>query len=76
METITAQHVHDMTDQQLVDHIKDARQNLFNLRLRLATGELEDTSSTGRAKRSLARALTIARARDLNIEIQKEPHRG
>ena len=38
---------------------------MFGLRFSNATGELDDTAGIGRAKRDLARALTVARERDL-----------
>jgi large subunit ribosomal protein L29 len=68
-----ASEVRDMTDDVLVEHIRTSRQELFGLRFRHATGELENTAGLGAAKRDLARALTIARERgiDLNSELSK-----
>jgi large subunit ribosomal protein L29 len=40
----------------------------FNLRLRHATGELENTAGLRQAKRDVARLLTVARARNIDIE--------
>jgi large subunit ribosomal protein L29 len=61
-----AKELRDMPDDELVDHIKTARRDLFGLRFQLATGELENTAGVGTAKRDLARALTIARERGLD----------
>ena len=58
--------VHNLDDAQLVEFVADARQEIFNLRFQHATGQLEDTAAMNRAKRDLARALTIARERGLN----------
>jgi large subunit ribosomal protein L29 len=63
-----ASEVHDMTDEVLVEHIRTTRQDLFGLRFRNATGELENTAGLRHAKRDLARALTIARERGLDVE--------
>jgi large subunit ribosomal protein L29 len=57
----------DMSDNELLDHVRTARRELFGLRFQHATGELENTSGIGRAKREVARALTIARERNLEI---------
>ena len=57
-----------MTDELLVDHVRTTRQELFGLRFSNATGELENTARLRGAKRDLARALTIARQRGLDIE--------
>jgi large subunit ribosomal protein L29 len=57
----------DMSDNELREHIQTARRELFGLRFQHATGELENTAGIGRAKREVARALTIARQRNLEI---------
>jgi large subunit ribosomal protein L29 len=63
-----AKEVHDMSDDVLVEHIRTTRQEVFGLRFRHATGELENTAGLGSAKRDLARALTIARQRGIDVE--------
>jgi large subunit ribosomal protein L29 len=65
-----AKEVNDMNDEVLVEHLRTARQEVFGLRFRHATGELENTAGLGSAKRELARALTIARQR--GIDVQRE----
>ena len=60
--------VHDMTDDVLVEHIRTTRQELFGLRFQNATGELENTAGLQGARRDLARALTIARQRGLQLD--------
>ncbi|MDX6698356.1 MAG: large subunit ribosomal protein [Solirubrobacteraceae bacterium] len=62
--------VRDMTDDQLAEHISTTRQEVFGLRFRLATGELENTAGVGAAKRELARALTIARERGIDVQAE------
>ena len=59
-----------MSDDVLVEHIRTTRQEVFGLRFRHATGELENTAGMGTAKRDLARALTVARERGLDVEPQ------
>jgi large subunit ribosomal protein L29 len=59
--------VRDMSDADLRDHIETARRELFGLRFQHATGELDDTSSLKKAKKDVARALTIANERGLEI---------
>jgi large subunit ribosomal protein L29 len=63
-----ASEVHDMTDDVLMEHIRTSRQELFGLRFQNATGELENTAGLGGARRDLARALTIARERGLQLD--------
>ena len=60
--------VHDLADDQLVEAVANARQELFNLRFQHATGQLENTAALRRAKRDLARALTVVRQRGIDVE--------
>jgi large subunit ribosomal protein L29 len=64
---MTAKELRDLQDDELLDQVKTARRDVFGLRFQLATGELENTAGVGTAKRDLARALTIARERGLDI---------
>jgi large subunit ribosomal protein L29 len=65
---VNAKDVHDMSDEVLVEHVRTTRRELFGLRFQRATGELENTAGLRTAKRDLARALTIARQRGIDIE--------
>ena len=62
--------VHNLEDAQLVEHADNARKEVFNLRFQHATGQLENTARLKQAKRDLARALTIARQRGMDIETE------
>jgi large subunit ribosomal protein L29 len=65
--------VHALNDHDLVERLKQARQEAFNLRFRQATGELENTAGLRVARRDVARLLTVARQR--GIDLQKELRR-
>ena len=62
--------VRNLDDEQLVDKVREFREEIFNLRFRNSTGELENTARMGEARRSLARTLTIAREREIDIEAE------
>jgi large subunit ribosomal protein L29 len=64
---MTAKELRDLQDAELVERIKTARRDVFGLRFQLATGELENTAGVTSAKRDLARALTVARERGIDI---------
>ena len=55
----------DLEPAELDKQIAELRKEVFGLRFANATGELDDTAGIGRAKRDLARALTVAREREL-----------
>jgi large subunit ribosomal protein L29 len=63
-----AAEVHDMKDDELVAKLIDAKQEAFNLRFRHATGELENTARLGVAKRDIAKLMTVARERGIDVE--------
>jgi large subunit ribosomal protein L29 len=60
----------DLTDGELTEQIHTARRDLFGLRFQHATGELDNTAGLTRAKRDVARALTVARERELKVEAE------
>jgi large subunit ribosomal protein L29 len=66
MATQTPQELREMTDEELVEHIKTTRRDLFGLRFQHATGELENTAGLRNTKRALARALTVANERGID----------
>jgi large subunit ribosomal protein L29 len=57
-----------MTDAELREHLDTARRELFGLRFQHATRELNNTATLRNAKREVARALTVARERELSTE--------
>jgi large subunit ribosomal protein L29 len=59
---------HGLDDHDLVERLKTAREEAFNLRFRHATGELENTAALGAAKRDVARLLTVARQRGIDLD--------
>jgi large subunit ribosomal protein L29 len=74
MARISSKDIHDMKDDQLIHYIRDAREETFNLRFRHATGELDNTCAVKDAKKALARGLTVARQR--NLDVNREMQRG
>jgi large subunit ribosomal protein L29 len=64
---VKASQVHDMKDDELVAKLIDAKQESFNLRFKHATGELENTARLGQAKRDVARLLTVAKERGIDV---------
>jgi large subunit ribosomal protein L29 len=57
-----------MTPEELGRNAGELRDNLFHLRLKMRTGQLEKTSEFGRIRRELARIATLLREKALGIE--------
>ena len=64
---MNAKEMRDMPDDELAEQVGTLRKDLFGLRFANATGELENTAGVGRARRDLARALTVRRERELGM---------
>ncbi len=54
----------ELTDAQLLERAESAKEELFNLRFQLATGQLDDSSSIKKVRHEIARIATVMRQRD------------
>ena len=68
---MTAKDLRDLPENELLEHVATTRKSIFGLRFQHATGELENTAGMRTAKRDLARAITVARERDIQIPNRK-----
>ena len=59
---------HNMTDVELAEKLKQLKSELFNLRFRHASGQLENPVSIRTCKRNIARVNTEIRARELKAK--------
>jgi len=59
-----ASEIRDLDESELLKQVGELRKEVFGLRFANATGELDNTAGLSRAKRNLARALTIVRERE------------
>ena len=62
--------VHNLDDPQLVEFVDRSRQELFNRRFQHATGQLENTAGLKGSKKDLARGLTVAGQRGLDVDAE------
>lgn len=63
-----AAEAHNLKDDELVAKLIDAKQESFNLRFKHATGELENTHRLSVSKRDIAKLLTVAKERGIDVE--------
>jgi len=64
----TATHeLRELSDEALVDRLREAKEELFNLRFQQATGQLENHGRMKAVKADIARIYTIQRERELGI---------
>jgi len=60
-------------DERLVDELKKAKEELFNLRFQSATGQLDSHGRLRAVKRDIARIYTVIRERELGIRATPAP---
>ncbi len=60
--------LHEMTNEELATKLGELVQELFNLRFRHATGQLENPMQLANCKKDIARIKTIQRERELKAK--------
>ena len=60
------QELNGLTTEQLLNREKELKEQLFNLRFQLATGQLENTASLKKVRKDIARVKTVLRQQELN----------
>ncbi|NLM52860.1 MAG: 50S ribosomal protein L29 [Firmicutes bacterium] len=62
-----AKELREFSDVELDGKLAELKEELFNLRFQMATGQLENPMRIREVRKSIARIKTIQRARELNI---------
>jgi large subunit ribosomal protein L29 len=64
-----AAELRDLTDDQLVERAESAKEELFNLRFQLATGQLDNSARIRQVRHEIARIATVMRQREIEAEL-------
>ena len=64
---VTAQEIRALGDDEIVTRLREAKEELFNLRFQAATGQLESHGRLRTVKKDIARIYTVVRERELGI---------
>jgi large subunit ribosomal protein L29 len=62
-----ATELRELSDEELVTRLREAKAELFNLRVQAATGQLENHGRLQVIRREIARVYTIMRERELGL---------
>ncbi len=62
-----AQELRSMGDEELADRLKEFKEELFNLRFQVATGQLDNNARLRTVRGGIARIYTVMRERELGI---------
>ena len=63
----TATELRGLLDDELVTKLREAKEELFNLRFQSATGQLDNNKRLQTVKHDIARIYTVMRERELGI---------
>lgn len=72
-KTLAPSELDTFEDQRLVEELRKAKEELFNLRFQSATGQLESHGRIRAVKRDIARLYTVIRERELGIRATPAP---
>lgn len=61
-----ANEIRELTTAEIEQNVKSNKEELFNLRFQLATGQLENTARIKTVKKTIARLQTVVREREIN----------
>ncbi len=67
-----AAELRELPDEELYVRIDSAKEELFNLRFQLATGQLDNTARLKDLRHDVARVMTVLRERHLEAELEAE----
>jgi large subunit ribosomal protein L29 len=63
----TAAELRELSDEELVLRVREAKEELFNLRFQMATGQLDNNRRLRTVRHDIARIYTIMRERELGL---------
>jgi len=66
---LRARELRELSDAELVRRLADSRENLFNLRFQMATGQLDNNRQLRAVRHDIARIYTILRERELGLSV-------
>ena len=65
----TAADLRELTDEELVLRVREAKEELFNLRFQMATGQLDNNRRLRTVRTDIARIYTVMRERELGLSV-------
>jgi large subunit ribosomal protein L29 len=63
----SAGELRELTDDELADRVRESKEELFNLRFQMATGQLDNNRRLRTVRQEIARIYTVLRERELGL---------
>ena len=64
-----ASELRELSEEELVTALREAKEELFNLRFQMATGQLDNNRRLRTVRRNIAKVYTVMRERELGLAV-------
>ena len=64
---ISAGELRELTEEELIERVRESKEELFNLRFQMATGQLDNNRRLRTVRTEIARVYTVLRERELGL---------
>jgi large subunit ribosomal protein L29 len=68
----TAAELRELTEEELVLRLREAKEELFNLRFQMATGQLDNNRRLRTVRHDIAKIYTVMRERELGLSVSPD----
>ena len=68
----TASEMRELNDEELVLRLREAKEELFNLRFQMATGQMDNNRRLRTVRHDIARIYTVMRERELGLSLSPD----
>jgi large subunit ribosomal protein L29 len=72
MATSNTSELRELHDEELQSRLRESKEELFNLRFQMATGQLDNNRRLRLVRHDIARIYTILRERELGLSVAPE----
>jgi large subunit ribosomal protein L29 len=72
MSTVNTDEMRELQEVELQARLRESKEELFNLRFQMATGQLDNNRRLRLVRRDIARIYTILRERELGLSVAPE----
>jgi large subunit ribosomal protein L29 len=70
--TTSASELRELADDELVLRLREAKEELFNLRFQMATGQMDNNRRLRTVRHDIARIYTVMRERELGLSVSPD----
>ncbi|MBV8542500.1 MAG: 50S ribosomal protein L29 [Pseudonocardiales bacterium] len=74
--TTAASELRELTDDELVLRLRESKEELFNLRFQMATGQMDNNRRLRTVRRDIARIYTVMHERELGLSVSPDAAAG